>query len=240
MKICVNCGAPVKDKHGTPVDEVYDRNLHKKSGIMKLLECKHCCKVVDKYIEYEGCLILLDLALQTPAAFRHVLVNAVNTKLVLKLVFITLIIDGYIKWSDRNSKEEEEEGLFLDQEYNFYTQIGVSFICVSSFLLTTLFIFFANKKIREFQNIVDDSNWRYVLLALLLCYCARSLKLMALLWEPDRSGFIWFFVDVLFCITTITILKIFAKMNTCQSIMTAACAQAALHFLEYFNQKIYQ
>ena len=74
-------------------------------------------------LEYEGCLILLDLALQTPAAFRHVLVNAVNTKLVLKLVFITLIIDGYIKWSDRNSKEEEEEGLFLDQEYNFYTQV---------------------------------------------------------------------------------------------------------------------
>ena len=72
-------------------------------------------------LEYEGCLILLDLALQTPAAFRHVLVNAVNTKLVLKLVFITLIIDGYIKWSHGNSKEEE--GLFLDQEYNFYTQV---------------------------------------------------------------------------------------------------------------------
>jgi len=239
MKICVNCGAAVKDKHGTQVDEVYDRNLYKKSGIMKLLECRQCSKVVDKYIEYEGCLILLDLALQTPAAFRHVLVNAVNTKLVLKLVFITLIIDGYIKWSD-GERKGEEEGLFLDQEYTFYTQIGVSFICLSAFLLTSLFIFIANKKIREFGNFVDDSNWRYVLLGLLLNYCARSLKLMALLWESDRSGFLWFFVDILFFITTITILKIFAKMNTLQSSMTAACAHAALHFLEYVNQKIHQ
>lgn len=239
MKICVNCGAQVKDKHGVPIDEVYNRTLHKKSGIMKLLECRQCYKVVDKYIEYEGCLILLDLALQTPAAFRHVLVNNVNTKLVLKLVFITLIIDGYIKWSDKNVRGGEE-GLFLEQEYQFYTQIGVSFICLASFILTSLFIFLANKKMREFVCIVDDSDWRYVLSALLLTYCSRSLKLLALLWESDRSAFLWSFVDILFFITTITILKIFAKLNAWQSSLTAVSAHAALHFLEYINHKFNQ
>jgi hypothetical protein len=246
MKICVHCGSQVRDKHGLPADESYDCHLHKKTGIMKLLECGQCSKVVDKYIEYEGCLILLDLALQTPAAYRHVLVNAAadNTKLVLKLVFITLIIDGFCKWSEGVVKGEGhdggEESLFLEQEYQFYAQIGVSFICLCAYLLTSMFIFLGNQQIRNLRSIYVETNWRHVFLGLLLTYCARCLKVMALLWEADRSGFLWIFVDILFFLTTITIYKTFAKMNTCQSTMTAVCAHAALHFLELVNRKILQ
>lgn len=261
MKICVNCGTQAKDKRGNYVDESYDHQLYKKTGIMKLLECWHCNKIVDKYIEYDGCLILLDLALQCPSAYRHVIVNGgpgegvdrMNTKLLLKLVFVTLIIDGFCKWQERNEKSNQEfldefwvekiEGVdFVHQEYKFYTQIGVSLVGLFTFVFTAMFIFMGNNILRRsYTNHEVTSGWRLVLSGLMLTYCSRSLKLMALLWQSsDRSGFMWTSIDLLFFLTTITNLKVFTKMNTLQTVLTAACANATIHFLEWTNHKILQ
>ena len=94
-------------------------------------------------LEYERCLVLLDLALQVPSAYRHVIVNCcageggdrINTKFLLKLVFVTLIIDGFCKWQETNeiSKQknlndeflvEKMEAIdFIHQEYQFYSQV---------------------------------------------------------------------------------------------------------------------
>ena len=81
------------------------------------------------------------MALQCPSAYRHVIVNGgpgdrINTKLLLKLVFVTLIIDGFCKWQERNEKSNQEildefwgekmEGVdFVHQEYKFYTQVTI-------------------------------------------------------------------------------------------------------------------
>ena len=95
------------------------------------------------FVEYERCLVLLDLALQVPSAYRHVIVNCcageggdrINTKFLLKLVFVTLIIDGFCKWQETNeiSKQknlndeflvEKMEAIdFIHQEYQFYSQV---------------------------------------------------------------------------------------------------------------------
>jgi len=66
MVICIQCGA--KQESTTAV-------LEYSPGNIKLLRCIRCGEVVDKYIEYEGLLILIDMALLKVEAHRHVLSN---------------------------------------------------------------------------------------------------------------------------------------------------------------------
>ena len=97
FKVCVHCGAEAVDKRGRRVTELFDAALFAKSRILRLLECGGCGEVVDPYVEREGTLVLLDIGLQSRAVMRHVLVNSDHTRLVIKMVLITLIVDGYCR-----------------------------------------------------------------------------------------------------------------------------------------------
>lgn len=117
FKVCTNCGHMlVKRRDGAPVKELFDEDLHSKSGIIRLLGCAACgAAVADKYIEYEGVLILIDLVLQAKEAYRHVIFNGDYTRLILKMTLLTVICDGYIGWASLSSAGE-----FFEQEYQFY------------------------------------------------------------------------------------------------------------------------
>jgi len=54
----------VEDKEGRGVGQAFDKRLLANTGILKLLECRRCGQVCDKYLEVCGTLVLLDLALQ--------------------------------------------------------------------------------------------------------------------------------------------------------------------------------
>ena len=98
FKVCVHCGAEAVDKRGRRATELFDAALFAKSRILRLLECGGCGEVVDPYVEREGTLVLLDIGLQSGAVLRHVLVNnSDHTRLVIKMVLITLIVDGYCR-----------------------------------------------------------------------------------------------------------------------------------------------
>ncbi|KAL9904021.1 ACAT-related protein required for viability 1 isoform 3-T3 [Glossina fuscipes fuscipes] len=61
--ICINCGCEVKE-------------LYKKySNVVKTVNCEKCHKVVDKYVEFEPVIILLDTVLLSQQAYRHILYN---------------------------------------------------------------------------------------------------------------------------------------------------------------------
>ena len=62
------------------------------------LQCEVCDKICDKYLEYEGTLLLLDVALQNRTALRHLLMNSDHRSTILKATLLTLIIDGYCRY----------------------------------------------------------------------------------------------------------------------------------------------
>jgi len=97
MKVCVHCGVEVVDRHRRPVTELYDTQLYAKSRILRLRECRACSRTVDPYLEQEGTLVLLDIALQSQPVLRHVLVNSDHNVIVLKMVLLTIIVDGYCR-----------------------------------------------------------------------------------------------------------------------------------------------
>lgn len=114
-KFCTHCGASLLDKNKQLAYELYDEELHKKSNILKLMVCLNCQQVADKYIECDGPLLLIDLALQSKEAYRHVLFNGGYTSLIVRMALLTLICDGYIEWA-----QSAEEGEFFEQEFEFY------------------------------------------------------------------------------------------------------------------------
>jgi len=201
MKVCVNCGVGVVDKNGRPHEQLYDQKLAEKLSIIKLLECDRCGQNVDKYIEYEGCLVLLDLALQELSAFRHVLINCDHANVIVKMMFLTLIVDGYSRWSS-----ESEDGQFLEREFEFYLSVGWSVASLITFLLTTLFTTFAAFSVKDRGTC--RPNVSLLVTGLLLSYCARFLKLGALLWATDSTQFLWPFVNLLFFLTSRNVMKV--------------------------------
>jgi len=225
MIVCVNCGREQVDGHA------YDIQLANKSGIIKLSECKLCLENVDKYIEYEGCLVLLDLALQHQPAYRHVLINQNRCTSILKMVFLTLVVDGYCRWH-----KETGGGQFFERELEFYVKFGLALASLAVFLATCLLLTAAGHSVK-----VRATGPRYHLLltGLLLAYCARFLQLGALLWGShstsnglESTQFMWFFVDLLYFLTTRNVIKTLSGFEGPQSTIVAVISHAALHLFE--------
>ena len=93
-KVCIECGEPLS----ASVTKLYHERLFKKTKILKLVQCERCDAVCDKYLEYEGTLLLLDVGLQNKSALRHLLINEDHSAAILKVSLLTLIIDAYCRY----------------------------------------------------------------------------------------------------------------------------------------------
>jgi len=172
MKYCTHCGSVLRDKGGTPCGELFDQELHTKSGILKLMPCTACSTdVADKYVEVDGALLLIDLALQSKQAYRHVLLNRVDASLVVaKMSLLTVICDGYIAWAASHG----HQGEFFEQEYEFYITCSKAITALIGFLSTVVIV-----------NILAAKSFRLntLILGLMLAYSSRFFNLMSLLWS---------------------------------------------------------
>ncbi|KAL4704698.1 hypothetical protein ACJJTC_011482 [Scirpophaga incertulas] len=83
---CVNCGEPAPA-------------LYKTYGptVLKLTKCVKCKGVVDKYIEYDPVIVIIDLVLLTKEAQRHILYNT-EFKSFWKLFIILIMLETYGMW----------------------------------------------------------------------------------------------------------------------------------------------
>lgn len=224
MQVCVNCGSEALDKQGRPVEQSFDAVLRDKSGLVKLIECEQCGENVDKYIEYEGCLVLLDLALQHQPAYRHTLINQNHGTLILRMVFLTLIVDGYCRWASEAAGEE-----FFEREYEFYVKFGLALTSLAVLVSTCLLLTAVGHCLRVREG---QPSYLKLTYGLLLSYCARFLQLGALLWGSTSTQFLWVFIDLLYFLTTCNVLKTVSALGGVQATAVALVSHAALHVLE--------
>ena len=194
QKHCTHCGEPLSDRHGKPLYQLFDMELHKKSNILKLVSCSECGEsIADRYCEFDGTLLLIDLVLQSREAYRHVLYNGGYNSLILKMALLTVICDGYICWS-----EIAGVGEFFEQEYQFYIMCSkvtlalvgfVSTVIISSLLVS---LFTTEPRVRRMSATRKSSSPSFVptslktlCLGLLMAYSSRFFNLMALLWSSS-------------------------------------------------------
>lgn len=81
-------------------------------GNIRLVKCDNCKSVADEYIECELMILIIDLILHRPKAYRHLLFNVIHRSimdfndLLFKSSLIFLLIDAYKIWIlSGNSKE---------------------------------------------------------------------------------------------------------------------------------------
>jgi len=250
-KYCTVCGAQLLDKNNKPAIELYDEELHRKSNILKLMLCSSCGQVADKYIECDGPLLLIDLALQSKEAYRHVLFNGGYTPLIVRMALLTLICDGYIEWAHSTFPGE-----FFEQEYEFYMMCLKIVVALVMFLGIVLFPCLIRSCSSKF-------NGGKLVLGLLLSYCSRFCNLIALLWAPKSSStagkaeetllglsvwdkitspeIMWGFIIVLFFISSVRVYQVTLGTRLSTSISHLVVAHLGFYYvLANFDMMLFE
>lgn len=88
--VCIECGHPAES-----LFRIYP------GGSIRLTRCTLCNNVTDKYVEQEGVLLSLDLALHRLPAFRHLIFNHAVTSCLsilaqLQLTLVLLALDVFL------------------------------------------------------------------------------------------------------------------------------------------------
>lgn len=104
--ICVNCGY-------FGYKSLYDNFGHD----VGLIHCKQCSNIIDKYIEYDSLLIIIDLLLHRQSVYRHLIFNrftCFNSKYYYYLIFWMLFISSLFEMIAFNLYYEN---LYFDYGY---------------------------------------------------------------------------------------------------------------------------
>ena len=218
-KYCTHCGLLLKDAL-----EVYDEELFSRSGILRLRECAACGREADSHAEWHGSAVAIDLLMQKPQAYRHVLLNngGFYSKIVLRLTLLAVICDGYISWADLPTAGE-----FFEQEMLFYEQCAKIVLALTAFAGIALLV---------------PGGGGYDLRAkfqgLLMAYSLRLTNVAAFLWrnkagEGELLAWLRLFCYSLFALPTVRILQV--TQNRCLSAAFVICLVSHLGFALVIN-----
>lgn len=136
--VCIECG-----------DNAAAQFRRFSETVVKLEQCESCGENVDKYVEFDGVLVSLDVLLHRKPAFRHVLFNRdFNAHWKLGIVF--LICTSYTRWSSSRiiygedgvssnlpAAHQLDALLLYAMELKFYLMFLLSALDLFVFILST-------------------------------------------------------------------------------------------------------
>uniref|UniRef100_A0A8C5R111 Protein ARV n=1 Tax=Leptobrachium leishanense TaxID=445787 RepID=A0A8C5R111_9ANUR len=154
-----------------------------KHGVLKITICKSCQKPVDKYIEYDPVIILINAMLCRAQAYRHVLFNT-TINIHLKLCIFCLLCDAYTRWLQLpGSSSHTDDFIRYAKEWDFYRLFGIAALEQSAFLVG---IFIVLSVVMP-DLLKSQSNRHLLLKALLLSSYGKLLLIPAVIWEHDYT-----------------------------------------------------
>ncbi|KAG7263192.1 hypothetical protein CRUP_020496, partial [Coryphaenoides rupestris] len=155
------------------------------NGILKITICESCLKPVDKYIEYDPVIILIDAILCKTQAFRHILFNT-SLNIHWKLCVFCLLCEAYLRWSVLHQGSEQSSDpadiVRYTKEWDFYGMFGLAALGKAE----------APQALRLciVRLLGVGAPWpdpRELLRALLLSCYGKVLLIPAVIWEHDYS-----------------------------------------------------
>ena len=181
--ICIEC------EH--PASKLF--SVYEKSGNIKVEKCPRCNKVIDKYIEYDVTICLLDLLLLNTSVWRHVIFNVNFNSLLWKLAIVGMICDGYKAWIELTSlnTKDEDTVFYAAKQIELYifsviagSQLLVFLLLV---LLITEFVFALRKWLPMEIVSYQFRTPRRIVQSLLIANCTKLLYVPAIIW-PHYSN----------------------------------------------------
>nr|KJB41569.1 hypothetical protein B456_007G114300 [Gossypium raimondii] len=134
---CVQCGFRIKTLF-----------VQYSPGNIRLMKCVNCKAVADEYIECELMIVLIDLILHKPKAYRHVLFNVLNHErthfqgLLWKSLVGFLVLDAYRSLLVKKPEEEWGTSMSISSIFWIYHVDG----CISWELYVSVFFPFCNQE----------------------------------------------------------------------------------------------
>ncbi|TSL47533.1 Protein ARV1 [Bagarius yarrelli] len=154
------------------------------NGIVKITICKSCAKPVDKYIEYDPVIILIDAILCKIQAFRHILFNT-QINIHWKLCVFCLLCEAYLRWSRLQSSEvtgDPADIIRYTKEWDFYGMFAKAALELGVYCAGVLSASWCVQKLLGVSFQASD-----LLKALLLSCYGKVLLIPAVIWEHDYS-----------------------------------------------------
>ncbi|KAA0708919.1 Protein ARV1 [Triplophysa tibetana] len=154
------------------------------NGILKITICASCKKPVDKYIEYDPVIILIDATLCKIQAFRHILFNT-EINIHWKLCVFCLLCEAYLRWSLlQGSKPSGDPADIIryTKEWDFYCMFALAALELAVFCTGVLLILWT---VRRFNG--ASIEFHSLLKGLLLSSYGKVLLIPAVIWEHDFS-----------------------------------------------------
>ncbi|XP_077366819.1 protein ARV1 isoform X2 [Festucalex cinctus] len=164
------------------------------NGILKITLCSSCQKPVDKYIEYDPVIILIDAILCKTQAFRHILFNT-SLDIHWKLCVFCLLCEAYLRWSLGHGSESSDDPADIiryTKEWEFYRMVALAALELLAFCGGVLVF------LRLTAMASGGAHLHLLLRALLLSCYGKVLLVPAVIWEHDFLplclGFVKIFV----------------------------------------------
>uniref|UniRef100_A0A0N5ARG4 Protein ARV n=1 Tax=Syphacia muris TaxID=451379 RepID=A0A0N5ARG4_9BILA len=159
--ICINCCQEMDSLYRTYA-----------GGNIRLTQCSKCKHVVDKYVEYDIVLVVIDLILQYIGAYRHLLLNAEHVAFH-KLAIIFALCDAYNKWMFRRA--QVENGKMFDLEWTFYECFAQSALEMLSFFLIILAL--------NYRQNTCTNSMQLMLTSICIGYYGNVFVVLSIIWH---------------------------------------------------------
>ncbi|XP_070577386.1 protein ARV1-like [Ptychodera flava] len=180
--VCIECG--------TSATELY---RYFSGNVLKISHCEKCGKAVDKYIEFDPVIILLDAILHKTQAYRHILYNS-KVNVHWKLCVLCMLCDAYMKWSHHKAQNADgtKDFLYYALEWDYYAMFLIAGLEFSTFMFGVIIA------CRLFLPTTNEFSATYPpslslqIRALMLSSSGKLLVIPAVIWgQSNRLLLLW-------------------------------------------------
>ncbi|XP_022770670.1 protein arv1 homolog isoform X2 [Durio zibethinus] len=203
---CVQCGFLVKSLF-----------VQYSPGNIRLMKCENCKAVADEYIECELMIVLIDLILHKPKAYRHLIYNVLSQQsvhfqgLLWKSLFGFLVMDAYRSLFVKRPEEEWGMSMSIFSFFWIYRKMLVDVI-LGNFLFLCSFLL-------AIRNVLKTSarftRFRDLLLAVLISSYFKIFLAATMVWEFPPS--VIYIIDLFVLSSNTVALKVITEstVNRC-------------------------
>ncbi|XP_044145866.1 protein ARV1 [Bufo gargarizans] len=190
-------------------------------GVLKITICKSCQKPVDKYIEYDPVIILINAMLCKVQAYRHILFNtAINIH--GKLCIFCLLCEAYTRWRQlpgSSNQTNPEDIIRYAKEWDFYKQFGIAALEQAAFLTGIFIVLFLARP----KTLKSHSQLAFLLKALLLSSYGKLLLIPAVIWEHDYTPLCLRLITLFVLTSNTQAIRVTLDVSRALSLVAIAC-----------------
>uniref|UniRef100_F6XQP7 Protein ARV n=1 Tax=Equus caballus TaxID=9796 RepID=F6XQP7_HORSE len=205
-------------------------------GVLKITICKSCQKPVDKYIEYDPVIILINAILCKAQAYRHILFN---TKINMhgKLCIFCLLCEAYLRWwqlQDSNQNTDPDDFIRYAKEWDFYRMFAIASLEQTAFFIGIFtFLWVVRPMTAE-----KKPNFVLLLKALLLSSYGKLLLIPAVIWEHDYTPLCLRLIKVFVLTSNFQAIRVTLNINRKLSFLAILSGLLLESTMVYFFQRI--